>query len=81
MAKKVGQLFFRMNRRGMGKMAALYNPDIARFQNRALAEENVHQQQLLYDAVQALLHGEEDEEDRGDMPEADDDAAAENPQT
>ena len=75
MAKKVGQLFFRMNRRGMGKMAALYNPDIARFQNRALAEENVHQQQLLYDTVQALLHGEEDEEDRGDMPEADDDAA------
>ena len=59
-AEKVGGIFFRMDRRGMHKMAVLYNPAIAGYTNRALMEEAQRQDDRVREAVQAFLRGEED---------------------
>ena len=59
-AEKVGGIFFRMDRRGMHKMAVLYNPAMAGFTNRALMEEGQRQDDRIREAVQAFLRGEED---------------------
>lgn len=59
-AEKVGDLFFRMDRNGMHKMAVLYNPELESFANQAMLEEGHRQDRLIAEAVQALLRGEEE---------------------
>ncbi|MCG6503083.1 monovalent cation:proton antiporter-2 (CPA2) family protein [Kingella pumchi] len=59
-AEKAGDLFFRMDRNGMGKMAVLYNPELHTFENQAMLEEGLRQDRLIAEAVQALLRGEEE---------------------
>lgn len=62
MAEKVGDLYFKMNRNGMGKMVVLYDPNAAAFENRAMIEEGWRQDQRVAEAVQALMNGEEVDE-------------------
>lgn len=62
-AEKAGNIFMRMNRNGMGKIAALYDPKLGPFQNHAMMEENQRQDQRVFEAVQALLNGEDDDID------------------
>ncbi|MFH6974923.1 monovalent cation:proton antiporter-2 (CPA2) family protein [Neisseria sp. 23W00296] len=59
-AEKAGDLFFRMDRNGMHKMAVLYNPELESFANQAMLEEGLRQDRLIAEAVQALLRGEEE---------------------
>ena len=59
-AEKAGDLFFRMDRNGMHKMAVLYNPELESFANQAMLEEGHRQDRLIAEAVQALLRGEEE---------------------
>lgn len=61
-AEKVGNLFFRMDRNGMGKMAVLYDPSVGSFENQAMLEEGLRQDARTGEAVQALLNGEEVDE-------------------
>ncbi|WP_238480174.1 NAD-binding protein [Eikenella glucosivorans] len=63
MAEKTGNLFFRMDRNGMGKMAVLYNPELGPFENQAMIEEGQRQDRRVAEAIQALLSGEEIEID------------------
>lgn len=62
MVGKVGDLYFKMDRNGMGKMAVLYDPNAAAFENRAMIEEGRRQDQRVAEAVQALMNGEEVDE-------------------
>lgn len=62
MAEKVGDLYFKMNRNGMGKMVVLYDPNAAAFKNRAMIEEGWRQDQRVAEAVQALMNVEEVDE-------------------
>ena len=59
-AEKAGDLFFRMDRNGMHKMAVLYNPELESFANQAMLEEGHRQDSLIAEAVQVLLRGEEE---------------------
>ena len=59
-AEKAGDLFFRMDRNGMGKMAVLYNPELHAFENQAMLEEGLRQDTRIAEAMQALLRGEEE---------------------
>ncbi|UOP01823.1 monovalent cation:proton antiporter-2 (CPA2) family protein [Kingella potus] len=59
-AEKAGNIFFRMDRKGMGKMAVLYEPGLESFTNRAMLEEARRQDERTKEAVQAMLNGEED---------------------
>ncbi|MDO4878255.1 MAG: monovalent cation:proton antiporter-2 (CPA2) family protein [Neisseria sp.] len=61
-AEKAGNIYFRMNRNGMGKMAVLYDPKFGLFENGALIEEGLRQDQRVMEAVHSLLDGEEDGE-------------------
>ncbi len=61
-AEQIGNLFFRMDRNGMGKMAVLYNPELAMFENQAMIEEGRRQDERTAEAIQALLSGEEEGE-------------------
>ena len=61
-AEKVGNLFIRMDRNGMGKMAVLYDPSVGSFENQAMLEEGLRQDARTGEAVQALLNGEEVDE-------------------
>ena len=58
-AEKAGDLFFRMDRNGMHKMAVLYNPELESFANQSMLEEGHRQDRLIAEAVQALLRGDE----------------------
>lgn len=58
LAEKAGNIFFGMNRNGMGKMAVLYDPKCSTFENGALIEEGLRQEQHITEVIQALLDGE-----------------------
>ena len=62
MAEKVGNLYYRMDRNGMGKMAVLYDPNAEMFSNKAMLEESKRQDQRTAEAVQAMINGEEIDE-------------------
>ncbi|MXN88408.1 monovalent cation:proton antiporter-2 (CPA2) family protein [Pasteurella canis] len=57
-AEKVGELYFRMDRNGMGKMASLYDPELSLFANEAMLEEGKLQDQKIAEMIQILLEEE-----------------------
>lgn len=60
MAGKAGNLFYRMDRNDMGKMAVLYNPEMHAFENQAMLQEGLRQDARIAEAMQALLRGDEE---------------------
>ncbi len=58
-AEKVGDLYARMDKNGMKKMAILYDPNAKQFSNKAMIEEGLRQDQRTTEAIQALLNGTE----------------------
>ena len=60
-AESAGNIFYRMDRSGMHKMAVLYDPEQAgAFSNKAMMDEARRQDARVKEVVQAMLNGEKD---------------------
>lgn len=64
-AECAGNIFYRMDRSGMRKMAVLYDPEQAgAFSNKAMMDEARRQDARVKEVVQAMLNGEKDWDER-----------------
>ena len=64
-AESAGNIFYRMDRSGMHKMAVLYDPEQAgAFSNKAMMDEARRQDARVKEVVQAMLNGEKDWDER-----------------
>ena len=64
-AESAGNIFYRMDRSGMKKMALLYDPEQAgNFSNKAMMDEARRQDAQVKEVVQAMLNGEKDWDER-----------------
>ena len=64
-AECAGNIFYRMDRSGMRKMALLYDPEhTAAFSNQAMMNEVRRQDARVKEVVQAMLNGEKDWDER-----------------
>ena len=64
-AECAGNIFYRMDRNGMRKMALLYDPEhTAAFSNQAMMNEARRQDARVKEVVQAMLNGEKDWDER-----------------
>ena len=64
-AECAGNIFYRMDRSGMRKMALLYDPEhTAAFSNQAMMNEARRQDARVKEVVQAMLNGEKDWDER-----------------
>ena len=63
-AECAGNIFYRMDRSGMKKMALLYDPEAGAFSNKAMMDEARRQDARVKEVVQAMLNGEKDWDER-----------------